>query len=57
MQSEAFRFERAFEHSPKPSKHQIITVFYDLHVKKHVRTNIEKHNTKYFEFNGDVRFA
>ena len=34
MQSEAFRFERAFEHSPKPSKYRINKVFNDFHVKQ-----------------------
>ena len=34
MQSEAFRFEKSFEHSPKPSKHQFNIVANDFQVKK-----------------------
>ena len=33
MQSEAFRFEKSFEHSPKPSKRQNYIVFNDSNIK------------------------
>jgi len=42
MQSEAFRFEKSFEHSPKPSKHHFNTASNDSHDNKcHVRTDVE----------------
>ena len=34
MQSEAFRYYKSVEHSPKPSKHQKHTVFNDSNVQK-----------------------
>ena len=65
MQSEAFRFEKSFEHIPKPSKHQFHTVVNDFHVKKisyskQCRTSIltgVKIRKKYAEQDGDVRFG
>ena len=43
MQSEAFRYKKSFEHSPKPSKHQKYKAFNDFHIKKcHIRKNVEK---------------
>ena len=42
MQSEAFRYEKSFEHSPKPSKRQHYTLFNDSNVNKCTfRTNVE----------------
>ena len=65
MQSEAFRFEKAFEHIPKPSKHQINIVFNDFHIKQmsYSRTcrkqfwPVLQYVTKCAEFNGDACFA
>ena len=34
MQSEAFRYYKSFEHSPKPSKHQKHKVFNDSNIQK-----------------------
>ena len=31
MKSEAFRYKKSFEHSPKPSKHENYTAFYDFY--------------------------
>ena len=43
MQSEAFQFEKSFQHTPKPSKHIFYIVLNDYNVKKcHNRTNVEK---------------
>ena len=65
MQSEASRYKKSFEHSPKPSKHQKHKVFNDSNVESYTnRTNVEtyfwpvlQYVKKYAEFNGDVRFA
>ena len=34
MKSEAFRFEKSFEHSPKPSKPLVYIVFNDFNVEQ-----------------------
>ena len=65
MQSEAFRYKKSFEHSPKPSKHPNYIVFNDSNVKKNTCSkNVEQQNwpvlkyvNKYAEFNGAVHFA
>ena len=44
MQSEAFRYKKSFEHSPKPSKHQKHTVFNDSNVE-HVKIKTKMSNT------------
>ena len=43
MQSEVFRFEKSFEHSPKPSKRQFYAVSndYDAQHRHLEQTNIE----------------
>ena len=42
MQSEAFRYEKSFEHSPKPSKYLNYTVFNDSNAEKYKkRKNVE----------------
>ena len=40
MQSEALRYKKSFEHSPKPSKHPKHTVFNDSNVRKSHFQNI-----------------
>ena len=65
MQSEAFRFEKSFEHSPKPSKYQLNTVVNDFHVKQmtYSRTYqnefwpVLQYVKEYPEINDDVRFT
>ena len=42
MQSEAFPYNKSFEHNPKPSKHPNYTVFNDSNVEKcKNRKNVE----------------
>ena len=65
MQSEAFRYKKSFEHSPKPSKHPKYTAFNDPNVQTtHFQKNVEQYfwqvltyAQKYAEFNGAVHFA
>ena len=45
MQSEAFRYEKSFGHSSKPSKQQFHTVVNDFHVNKNdIFQKVPKHN-------------
>ena len=64
MQSEAFHYNKSFEHSPKPSKHPNYTFVYASNVKNVKLKNVEKYFwpvrkyvTKNDEFNGAVHFA
>ena len=65
MKSEAFRFEKSFAHSPKPSKPQHYILFNDSNVeqmsysnkcRKSLLTDVRLRK-KAIEFNGDVRFG
>ena len=65
MQSEAFRYNKSFEHSPKPSKHPNYMVFNDsmstnVKIEKMSKITFDRcYNTeqKYAESNGAVHFA
>ena len=65
MKSEAFRYYKSFEHSPKPSKHAKYTVFNDSYVEKisfskKCRKSIltgAKIRKKYAEFESAVHLA
>ena len=50
MQSEAFRFEKSFEHSPKQSTLLLYIVFNDLNVENHI------FKTKMSKINFDITF-